>query len=284
MSVGAALALGVGAKLYPVVLAPLLLWSLARRVNFKTSLLAAVVFATTSLTVLWPMFPDTSEMPVVSSARSLDLNDASATHDDDQPLLLPAEVSTEPRDPSESLRAFLGRWEMNDILFLLVIENLRPSSGLPPEQVAWFRDRSRRKSRLFRDGPPRHRASQTKPLHAASRDWRTPTTKRSRPITQQPSREQQETSFSADSARLMPLRCSSCPSASPDSLSDRFVPNPANIRHLIQTPRSRQRLPNRSQVVRFASSADGEERNETAAAMFLSRPGRRGETFRTTAQ
>jgi hypothetical protein len=27
---------------------------------------------------------------------------------------------------------------MNDFLFLLVIENLRPSSGLPPEQLAWF--------------------------------------------------------------------------------------------------------------------------------------------------
>ncbi|MFM9961617.1 MAG: hypothetical protein ACKV2Q_10365 [Planctomycetaceae bacterium] len=27
---------------------------------------------------------------------------------------------------------------MNDFLFLLVIENLRPSSGLPPEQIAWF--------------------------------------------------------------------------------------------------------------------------------------------------
>ena len=140
LSVGAAfaLALGVGAKLYPVVLAPLLFWSLARRVHFKTSLLAAVVFATASVTVLWPMIPATSEMPVVSSARSLELDDVSAPRDDDQPPLPPAEVSTDPRDPSESLRAFLGRWEMNDFLFLLVIENLRPSSGLPPEQVAWF--------------------------------------------------------------------------------------------------------------------------------------------------
>ena len=140
LSVGAAfaLALGVGAKLYPVVLAPLLLWSLARRVNFKTSLLAAVVFVTVCLTVLWPMFPATSEMPVVSSARGLELNDASVTLGDDQPPLPPAEISTAPRDPSESLQAFLGHWEMNDFVFLLVIENLRPSSGLPPEQVAWF--------------------------------------------------------------------------------------------------------------------------------------------------
>ena len=140
LSVGAALALalGVGAKLYPVVLAPLLLWMLARRVSVKASVIAAVIFVTVSMTVLWPMLP-TIESPDVIGTSSLELNDANVTQSDhDQPPLPPTEVSTTPRDPSESLRAFLGRWEMNDFLFLLVIENLRPSSGLPPEQIAWF--------------------------------------------------------------------------------------------------------------------------------------------------
>lgn len=133
-----ALALGVGAKLYPVVLAPLLLWMLARRVSVKASVIAAVIFVTVSMTVLWPMLP-AAETPDVIRASSLELNDANVTQSDhDQPPLPPTEVSTTPRDPSESLRAFLGRWEMNDFLFLLVIENLRPSSGLPPEQIAWF--------------------------------------------------------------------------------------------------------------------------------------------------
>ena len=133
-----ALALGVGAKLYPVVLAPLLLWMLARRVSVKASVIAAVIFVTVSMTVLWPMLP-TIESPDVIGTSSLELNDANVTQSDhDQPPLPPTEVSTTPRDPSESLRAFLGRWEMNDFLFLLVIENLRPSSGLPPEQIAWF--------------------------------------------------------------------------------------------------------------------------------------------------
>ncbi len=140
LAVGAALALafGVGAKLYPVVLAPLLLWMLARRVSVKSSVIAAVIFVTASVTVLWPMLP-TTETPNAIGVSSLELNDANVTHSDhDQPPLPPTEVSTTPRDPSESLRAFLGRWEMNDFLFLLVIENLRPSSGLPPEQIAWF--------------------------------------------------------------------------------------------------------------------------------------------------
>ncbi len=137
LSMGAALALalGVGAKLFPVVLAPLLLWTLAKRMSVKMSLLAAVVFVTVSLTVLWPMLPtlETSEV------SSLELNNAHVTQSDhDQPPLPPTEVPTTPRDPSESLRAFLGRWEMNDFLFLIVIENLRPSTGLPPEKVAWF--------------------------------------------------------------------------------------------------------------------------------------------------
>ena len=97
-----------------------------------------VLFVTVSMTVLWPMFP-TAEAPDVIGAKSLELNDANVTQSDhDQPPLPPTEVSTTPRDPSESLRTFLGRWEMNDFLFLLVIENLRPSSGLPPEQIAWF--------------------------------------------------------------------------------------------------------------------------------------------------
>lgn len=140
LSVGAALALalGVGAKLYPVVLAPLLLWMLARRVSAKASAIAAVVFVAVSMTVLWPMLP-TTETPEVIGVSRLELNDANVTQSDhDQPPLPPTEVSTTPRDPSESLRAFLGRWEMNDFLFLLVIENLRPSSGLPSEQIAWF--------------------------------------------------------------------------------------------------------------------------------------------------
>lgn len=29
-------------------------------------------------------------------------------------------------------------WEMNDFLFLLLIENVRPTEGLPSSQVAWF--------------------------------------------------------------------------------------------------------------------------------------------------
>ena len=79
----------------------------------------------------------TLETSDASSVSSLELNNAHVTQSDhDQPPLPPTEVSTTPRDPSESLRAFLGRWEMNDFLLLIVIENLRPATDLPPEQVS----------------------------------------------------------------------------------------------------------------------------------------------------
>ena len=128
-----ALALAVGSKLYPVVLAPLLFWTIAKRVSFKTSLASFFVFVSVGIVVLLPMMPtgtfDRSESFQESTvqARSVDL-----------PPLPPAEVSATARDPSESLRAFLSRWEMNDFLFLLVIENLRPTADVPPEQKAWF--------------------------------------------------------------------------------------------------------------------------------------------------
>jgi hypothetical protein len=79
---------------------------------------------------VWPMVPkrELAELPAfrVPSAS------------EDLPPLPPPYIGTEACDPSESLRAFLSEWEMNDFLFLLLMENIRPTSDLPPEVVAWF--------------------------------------------------------------------------------------------------------------------------------------------------
>ncbi len=128
-----ALVLGVGAKLYPIVLAPLLFWTLARGISWKNGLSAAAVFGSATLLILWPMRP----MVIVEETPAFD-ESAVVARSDELPPVPPPETSTAARDPSESLRAFLSRWEMNDFLFLLVVENLRPTDGLPPRQIAWF--------------------------------------------------------------------------------------------------------------------------------------------------
>ena len=127
----AVLGLAVGAKLYPLVLAPMVIVSCARILGWREAVGPAVLFAVITALVLWPMAPrgPLSAIP--------DINVIGPT-DDTLPPLPPLEVDTSPRDPSESLRAFLSRWEMNDFLFLLIMENLRPTRDLPAHEVAWF--------------------------------------------------------------------------------------------------------------------------------------------------
>jgi hypothetical protein len=128
------LALGVGAKLYPVVLAPLLAACAARHAGWRTAVVTMLVFAAVMVLIMWPMAPplvwnDTSETDLGSTAEGGAETAASASTG----------------DPSLGLRTFLRRWEMNEFLFLLLIENLKvppPDSGpadvKPPVPTAWF--------------------------------------------------------------------------------------------------------------------------------------------------
>jgi hypothetical protein len=132
----ALLALACGAKLYPAILLPLFLFGFQRKQGWKCAAIACLAFAAMLAPLAWPMLPKTSAA----------LDDAAVQFDpaqvapqtDDSPPVPPQEVSMTPRDPSESLRAFLREWEMNDFLFLIIIENLRPTTDLPPSEVAWF--------------------------------------------------------------------------------------------------------------------------------------------------
>ncbi|MFO7907387.1 MAG: hypothetical protein R6U98_32365, partial [Pirellulaceae bacterium] len=124
------LALAVGAKLYPIVLIPLcvLVWSRTRDWRWMTA--ATTIFLATTAIVLWPMRP-------VETART----PPDAGHSVAEGALPPVPVDTadlKPQDPSGGLKAFLRRWEMNDFLFLLVVENLRPAADVDPAWRAWF--------------------------------------------------------------------------------------------------------------------------------------------------
>ncbi|NQT39454.1 MAG: DUF2029 domain-containing protein [Planctomycetes bacterium] len=133
----ALLALAVGAKLYPVVLVPLFAAAGLKRLGWRGILGPAVVFAAIAVIVLWPMVPRGASPAVAETASDAPDDDTPPIPDDlDQP---PDEVSrAEPQDPSLGLTTFLRRWEMNDFLFMLLLENTRPQGETPPERMPWF--------------------------------------------------------------------------------------------------------------------------------------------------
>lgn len=126
----AVLALAVGAKLYPIVLAPMMAWLWCRGQGWRWTAVCALTCTVLSGAIISPMIPPR------------DREDASYMADmpaNDMPPPLPAETdSLTPQDPSSGLKAFLQRWEMNDFLFLLVVENLRPMAHLERAERPWF--------------------------------------------------------------------------------------------------------------------------------------------------
>ncbi|EMI20653.1 putative membrane protein [Rhodopirellula maiorica SM1] len=107
---GLTLALAVGAKLYPVILVPVFLLALARKVGRRLMPIPIAVFSVVVAILLWPMIEGKNNVA------------------DDQ-------VSS---DPSLGVVTFLRRWEMNDFLFLLVVENLKPNAQRGTHEIAWF--------------------------------------------------------------------------------------------------------------------------------------------------
>lgn len=125
------LALAVGAKLYPVVLAPVLAAVWVRSVGWRWASAIVLAFVATTSVLLWPMVP--SKEPASSSDASGEL----AGRNGSLPPP-PVDTATIAQNPTGGLAAFLRRWEMNDFLFMLVVENLKPSADVKPEQRPWF--------------------------------------------------------------------------------------------------------------------------------------------------
>jgi hypothetical protein len=107
----AALALGVLAKTYPLVLIPVMSAYLVRRLGWR----ALGPLALAGVLIVAAYFP--------FAGRA-----APPTESPDAELVQPNYVGT-------GLGTFLAQWEMNDFLFMLVRENLRPSVGQP---APWF--------------------------------------------------------------------------------------------------------------------------------------------------
>jgi len=130
------LALAVGAKLYPVVLVPLMSWAAVRKSGVRGGVLFSGAVLVMSGVCLAPMF-----WPVAfagNSTPTANRDDASASSSESASWEADSgEAAVLHRSPS-GLAAFLSRWEMNDFLFLIVVENLRPPGAKPDQPPPWF--------------------------------------------------------------------------------------------------------------------------------------------------
>ena len=117
------LALGVGAKLYPIVLAPIITLYAKRRWGIRNAIVFSVCFVVAvSLAMLpWLSAQAADEVPTTYDAHG-DVIDS---------------ATVESTDPQTGIAAFMTRWKMNDFLFLIVSENLEPNTAAIPI-YPWF--------------------------------------------------------------------------------------------------------------------------------------------------
>lgn len=127
----AGLALAIGAKLYPVILLPLFAACWLRQRGWKIATLGTGSAAVLTVALLWPMLarPTVAELP--SSVTEV-------------PRLVNGQLNTPtPQEinstaPDEGIRVFLSHWEMNDLLFMFTVENLRQQAEIPLHRRPWF--------------------------------------------------------------------------------------------------------------------------------------------------
>lgn len=104
---------------------------LIRRIGWLRVAVPTGVFIVLTLLLVFPMAPGELHSPPRPNESPPAVSLA-------EPLPAAAPHETTPGDPLLGVTTFLRQWEMNDFLFLLVVENLKPTSQLPPERTAWF--------------------------------------------------------------------------------------------------------------------------------------------------
>ena len=127
---GLCLGLAVGSKLYPVVLFPLITTYLWRTSNVRAALVWIAVATLTTTVTLAPMVgarqdvafgPPSTEKHATESDEGKDYSQVETAH---------------PVVERDGLTTFLTHWEINDLLFMTIEENLRPISEGSPQ--LWF--------------------------------------------------------------------------------------------------------------------------------------------------
>lgn len=118
-------AAAIGAKLYPVVLAPLVVVFAGRRFGIGSLVLPGLVFIITTMAVLYPMMPPGA-------------NRTDSAGPSQQTAVSTTSMQRPTTDPSLGLKTFLKHWEMNDFIFMLIVENLKPGETFPANRNVWF--------------------------------------------------------------------------------------------------------------------------------------------------
>lgn len=106
-----AISLGIAAKVFPVFLLPLWILYAMKAHRWNVLLLTFLVFALTSV-LMWPMLKHTSYVQ-----KHFFQNEATA---------------------DTGIEAFYNYWEINDLAFMSVVENLKPDETIQQHQRAWF--------------------------------------------------------------------------------------------------------------------------------------------------
>jgi len=130
---GSVLALAIGAKLYPVVLVPLFAAVWLRRSGWLSVVTGMATMAIVSAVLLDSLFGLEPQPPAPPPSQAV----AEPT--------IPGELSTPTASSpqvtvksDEGIQAFLNQWEMNDLVFMFVLENLRAQNEIAPEYRPWF--------------------------------------------------------------------------------------------------------------------------------------------------
>lgn len=107
---GSLMSLGIGAKLFPVILMPALLFFLVAKKRWNNALCFAASCAVVTTIVLWPMFvtPNQFSDPAITEVNQTEIIQQPSS--DDQ--------------SNDGLTVFVTQWRMNDALFSFIYQNV----------------------------------------------------------------------------------------------------------------------------------------------------------------
>lgn len=136
--IGVVLASAVAAKLFPVVLGPIWAVLMWKRIKFA-SIVPLVVFAVVTAVLLWPMVGKTQYVRSSIQQVKTQFFNHDGQENQDVPKLKAA--------PPAGIEAFVKYWEMNDFIFMILVENLKPygdtakqyaAANEDPTSKVWF--------------------------------------------------------------------------------------------------------------------------------------------------